>query len=193
MCAPPLSLEQICKNVWHKLRSPFVLSPACVGFHTCEWEVFDMGLAGCVLCGSVHRCSLQQCSNLVQIEDATVYEITGCVVHHRYFVANEFDDTAMLRNSSSTSNKSQSCLSEEVERNVRLLLTSQQSLTAHRLQLAKITSKFRGLMLSLSTPHETVFSVLKSNMRRMNTSRVLPNSFNLPHHNELVNVVNQHV
>ena len=143
----------MCESVWHKLRSPFVLSPACVGFHACEWEVFDIGLAGCVLCGSVHRCSLRQCNNLVQIEDATVCEITACVVHDRFFVANEFDDTAMLRNSTSSSNKSQSCLYEEVERNVRLLLTSQQSLTAHRLELAKITSKFKGQMLSPLSVH----------------------------------------
>jgi len=169
------------------------LSPACVGFHTCEWEVFDMGLAGCVLCGNVHKCSLRQCSNLVQIEDATVCEITGCVVHDRYFVANEFDDTAMLRNSTSTCSKSQSSLYEEVERNVNLLMTSQQSLTAHRMELAKITSKFKGQILSLSTHHESVFALLESNMLRMNKCRVLPNSFNLAQREQLVSVVTQHI
>jgi len=183
----------MCEKVWHKLRSPFVLSPASIGFHTCDWESFDMGLAGCLLCGSVHKCSLQQCRHLVQIEDATVCEITGCIVHHRNLVANEFDDTAMLRNSSSTSHKGQECLAGEVERNVRLLLTSQQSMDAHKMELFKTTTKFNALMLSVNPHHETIFSLVEQNMRRISSSRVLPNSFNMQQREELLQVVIQNI
>ena len=49
----------MCERAWHKLRSPFVLPPASISFHECEYETFDMGLAGCLLCGRVHRCSQQ--------------------------------------------------------------------------------------------------------------------------------------
>jgi len=182
----------MCEAVWHKLRSPFALPPSSAGFHQCEWETFDMGVAGCLLCGSIHQCSRQLCTQLQQIEDATVCEITGCVVHKSNFVANEFDDTAMLRNSSSAGIL-QGVLSDDIEHYVRLLLTSRQSMQAHEQELAKITSKFNGYMLSGGTTHTCIFKCLEASMRRLHSARVLPHRFDLAEREAIVHAASQHI
>ena len=182
----------MCEAVWHKLRSPFALPPSSAGFHECEWETFDMGVAGCLLCGSIHQCSRQQCTRLQQIEDATVCEITGCVVHKSNFVANEFDDTVMLRNSSGAG-KLQGVLTDDIEQYVRLLLTSRQSRQAHDLELAKITSKFKSYMLSGGSTNTCVFQCLENSMRRLHTARVLPQSFDLAEREAIVHTASQHI
>jgi len=183
----------MCEHAWRKLRSPFVLPPASVGFHECQYESFDMGLAGCLLCGRVHRCSQQQCTRLVQIEDATVCEITGCVVHTHNLVSNEFDDTAMLRKAGGSACRAPPSLYDDVERFVRLLLTSQHSVEAHRLQLAKMTSKMSSLMLAGCAEHASVFSLLEKSMSRMQSTRVVPHSFNIAQRETLGGVASQHI
>jgi len=183
----------MCEQAWRTLRSPFVLPPASVGFHECEYESLDMGLAGCLLCGRLHRCSQLVCTQLVQIEDATVCEVTGCIVHTHNFVANQFEDTAMLRNTGGGSNRVPPCLHEDVQRHVRLLLTSKQSVEAHRLQLVKMTCKLRGLVLSHSAEHASVFAVLESSMSRLQSTRVVANFFDLAQREMLVGVVSQHI
>jgi len=182
----------MCEAVWHKLRSPFALPPSSVGFHQCEWETFDMGVAGCLLCGSIHDCSRQLCTQLQQIEDATVCEITGCIVHKSNLVANEFDDTAMLRHPSSAG-KLQGVLHDDIQRYVRLLLTSRQSTQAHELELAKMTTKFRGYMLSGITDTNCVFTCLETSMRRLQSARVLPQFFDLAERETIVNTASQHI
>ena len=183
----------MCEHAWRKLRSPFVLPPASVGFHECQYESFDMGLAGCLLCGRVHRCSQQLCTRLVQIEDATVCEITGCVVHTHNLVANQFDDTAMLRKPGGIGSRAQPFLHDDVERFVRLLLTSKQSAEAHRLQLDKMTSKMRSLVLAGCAQHASFFSLVESSMSRMQSTRVVPHSFNHAQRETLVAVACQHI
>jgi len=183
----------MCEHAWRKLRSPFVLPPASVGFHECQYESFDMGLAGCLLCGRVHRCSQLQCTRLVQIEDATVCEITGCVVHTHNLVANQFDDTAMLRKPGGIGSRAQPFLHDDVERFVRLLLTSKQSAEAHRLQLDKMTSKMRSLVLAGCAQHASFFSLVESSMSRMQSTRVVPHSFNHAQRETLVAVACQHI
>ena len=182
----------MCEHAWHKLRSPFVLPTASIGFHECEYETFDMGLAGCLLCGRVHRCSQQLCARLVQIEDATVCEITSCVVHTHNLVANQFDDTAMLRKPGGGA-RTQPCLHDDVERFVRLLLTSPQSAEAHRMQLAKMTGKLRGLVLASADEHALVLALLESSMARLQSTRVMPSSFHAAQREVLVASASQHI
>jgi len=182
----------MCEAVWHKLRSPFALPPASVGFHACEWETFDMGLAGCRLCGSVHRCAAQLCRRLVQIEDATVCEITGCVVHPHNLVANEFDDTAMLRTAGGGARQTPG-LGDDIERHVRLLLTSRCSRDAHEQELAKIAGKFKGYVAAASAEHSCVFACVQASMRRLHSARVLPPTFDLAEREPLVHTAVQHI
>ena len=172
----------MCEHAWRKLRSPFVLPPASVGFHECAYETFDMGLAGCLLCGRVHKCSQQLCQRLVQIEDATVCEITGCIVHPNNFVANQFEDTVMLRNSGGGSTRTHPCVHEDVERFVRLLLTSKQSVEAHRMQLLKMSNKLSSPGPGKSAPHDTLYS-----------RRAVCCTFALPQREMLVGVASQHI
>jgi hypothetical protein len=182
----------MCEHAWHKLRSPFVLPPASIGFHECEYETFDMGLAGCLLCGRVHRCAQQVCPRLVQIEDATVCEITGCVVHSHNLVANAFDDTAMLRKPGG-STRAPLCLHDDVERYVRALLTSPASAEAHRMQLAKLTCKLRSIVLGSCAEHASVFALLESSVSRLHSTRVVPESFQAAQRHGMVAVASQHI
>ena len=182
----------MCETVWHKLRSPFVLQPSSVGFHACALETFNMGLARCTLCGSVYRCSAQLCCQLVQIEDATVCEITGCVVHHRNLVANEFDNTAMLRTARGGAWPPPG-LGNDIERHVRQLLTSRLSRDAHELELVKIANKFRGLVAGDCAVHSCVFACLEASMRRLHSVRVLPQTFDLAEREALVRTAMQHI
>lgn len=41
-------------HIWLRLRHPFRLPQTG---HTCEWERYDYGRAGCTRCGALHRCS----------------------------------------------------------------------------------------------------------------------------------------
>jgi len=129
---------------------------------------------------------------LQQIEDATVCEITGCVVHKSNFVTNEFDNTAMLRNSSSAGIL-QGVLSDDIEQYVRLLLTSRQSMQAHEQELAKITSKFKGYMLSGGSTTTCIFQCLEASMRRLHSARVLPHRFDFAEREAIVNTASQHI
>jgi len=128
----------------------------------------------------------------VQIEDATVCEITGCVVHKGNLVANEFDDTEMLR-SSGGSCQLQACLHDDIERHVRVLLTSRQNAEAHDLEIARMTAKFQGFVTSGGPEHSSVFALLEGCMQRLHTTRVLPNSFNPTQREVIVRTACQHI
>jgi len=47
---------------WYTMRRPFVLPPALGpgAHHECLYEMLDHHLAGCTLCGFVHRCDPEQ-------------------------------------------------------------------------------------------------------------------------------------
>jgi hypothetical protein len=140
----------------------------------------------------LHRCSQKLCRRLVQIEDATVCEITGCVVHHQRLVANEFDDTAMLRSGGGGS-KPQACLNDDIERFVRQLLTSPQSAEAHELEIVKMTAKFRSLMVHGCAERGCVFAALEASMARLHSTRVLPNAYHAEKREDMVLAACQHI
>ena len=53
--------------MWHQLRKPFRVPFGMPG-HLCTWEQIDHHLAGCTICGIVHRCDTDQCEEILQGE-----------------------------------------------------------------------------------------------------------------------------
>jgi hypothetical protein len=69
---PPWQLFSTCCHrtdaetaaLWRVVRGPFRI-PLALGIgHRCQWELIDHHLAGCTLCGKVHRCDSEQCSEI---------------------------------------------------------------------------------------------------------------------------------
>lgn len=58
--------------LWHDLKGPFPLPLNLLG-HECQWELFDDYMAGCVLCGKVHRCDFDICEEVFP-EDMEAFE-----------------------------------------------------------------------------------------------------------------------
>lgn len=83
-------------SAWRSLRAPFTLPE---GLHRCEfddWEPFECDMAGCVLCGAVHRCDPNLCP-LVCTEGRQVCEITGYCVKNAVFMAEALPSTCFLK------------------------------------------------------------------------------------------------
>lgn len=82
------------RTLWKQLRSPFVLPPAARGLHTCQWEIFGTGLAGCLLCGEVHVCGIGSCKERAESEDSEVCVISGLCIRNIQ-AEEEFTDTCI--------------------------------------------------------------------------------------------------
>jgi hypothetical protein len=53
--------------LWHDLHAPFRV-PFGLHGHKCTWQLFDDFLAGCSLCGRVHRCDFEVCEDITPHE-----------------------------------------------------------------------------------------------------------------------------
>ena len=78
---------------WTTHRQPFILCTAALGVHQCRWEVIDSGVAGCLVCGFIHKCSAGKCRDVSEIEDGLVCNVTGVVVRACRYLEDEFRDT----------------------------------------------------------------------------------------------------
>ena len=72
-CARSTQEEQLFHSVWQRVRGPLFVLPRSIcmhchmpegrGCHTfgqpSSWEVYDMNLAGCLLCGEMHVCQVR--------------------------------------------------------------------------------------------------------------------------------------
>lgn len=83
-------------SVWKCMRQPFVLPILKERNHVCRWEVFGSGLAGCVICGDIHRCceSGSACI-LMETEDSQVCTVTGVCVRPVVCEVAEYMDSVM--------------------------------------------------------------------------------------------------
>lgn len=107
-----------CAMVWHGLRSPFII-PYGIRGHSCQWEHLDHHMAGCVLCGKVHRCDVDQpewssssssgagkCPTEQAQDGSTVCSITGICTRMPCYANAEYEvmcSQGFSRNSSETS------------------------------------------------------------------------------------------
>ena len=132
--------------LWSAVRSPFPL-PHCVeASHTCQWEVFDSGKAGCLLCGVIHICG-QHCTNLIEGEDAEVCSVTGVCVRSLH-VSGVFEDTVLFCgvSRSMTSNDNESLVLERISGYVNELIASDNAMKVQAMQFDKFTSSFAKVM-----------------------------------------------
>jgi hypothetical protein len=92
--------QTLSQNIWHQLRSPFLLPVGCCG--TCvQWEAIEHGKMGCLLCGSFHICCITTCP-ITEIENNHVCNITGVVVKTITYDTSEYLSTATYDDPSST-------------------------------------------------------------------------------------------
>ena len=101
--------EAMLHKIWTALRHPFVLPRSVcshefqvggVGGHAQAWEVYDVNLAGCRLCGTMHLCKDGFCSVEKSAEGHNICLVTGMCVKMLSFSNEEFVDTACVRSSS---------------------------------------------------------------------------------------------
>lgn len=58
---------------WHFIKKPFKIPfNMREGNHVCQWELFDHHMAGCVLCGIVHRCDIDQSEVVVSSSSSSL-------------------------------------------------------------------------------------------------------------------------
>jgi hypothetical protein len=96
---PHLSLFK----AWQRIRGPFCVPQGLAG-HACNrhWETIDGGLAGCRLCGSMHRCFSGYCPSIMSNE-GFVCAVTGVCLGQLFLSEmaqpgmNEYELDARLR------------------------------------------------------------------------------------------------
>jgi hypothetical protein len=80
-------------KLWKSLREPFRV-PASV--HRCrlrDWELIDCDVAGCLMCGRVHKClDTVNCPTVAE-EGRHICEITGFYARRSVFADDEYLDT----------------------------------------------------------------------------------------------------
>jgi hypothetical protein len=107
-------------RIWRLIRQPFIFPTAPRLPHTCKWEVFASGRAGCTLCGTVHVCDALTCQHKIITEDSIICSITGFFLG-RVYGAETWSDRSVC---ASIENRCATELSYDVETHVHDLLLS---------------------------------------------------------------------
>lgn len=94
---------EMCR-VWQCLRRPFTIPASAKSWHACEWEVIDMGVLGCRVCGAVHVCDSLTCKDVIETNEGRVCALSGVVVYDKAYSDMEYLDTLVLSDSIPVSN-----------------------------------------------------------------------------------------
>lgn len=134
-------------HTWQLLRAPFTLPTVDHG--KCSWELIDLGLIGCTVCGNIHICHQNTCET-VGMEYGEVCILTGVAVKTTYFPEDEYVETINLE----ASRRNQNLFNENdhhaiIESCVYEILTSPQARMVHAAQILKRIEK--GLV-AMRTP-----------------------------------------
>jgi len=168
---------------WTQLRRPFTLC-AGQGGHVCEWEVFDVDRAGCVVCSAIHRCSHESCRDVTQTEDATVCNVTGLCVSTSNLVQSEYDDNIVNYNGGRVEgHPAAPAETDDVERYAYELLASARCEASFRHEKLKLSAKLSTNINSLmyknmsSQTHINMVQIVERSMIAMKSSRVTDTEF----------------
>ena len=160
--------------LWLKLRMPFVLPPSAYGHHTCEWEVFGSGMAGCRLCGTVHTCKVGSCKHFVESEDSEICVITGlCLRGLR--AQGEFVDTCIGVNNPNLEGNDGGIVPDYnvVSGFVEELLLSDKAEQCFHMQQVKTQQKlFKQLQLQMRSEQNNLVDVVAQAVQK-STTRLL--------------------
>jgi len=168
---------------WTKLRRPFTLCAGGQGGHVCEWEVFDVDRAGCVVCSAIHRCSRESCRDVTQTEDATVCNVTGLCVSTSNLVQNEYDDNIVNYSGRAGGHPAAPAESDDVERYAHELLASARCEASFQHEKLKLSAKLNACINSLtyknmsSQTHINMVQIVERAMLAMKSSRVTDTEF----------------
>ena len=129
-------------DLWRLLRKPFPL-PSSETSHKCEWEVFDINMAGCLLCGAIHVCSSETCKEVEHNEDGTVCVLTGFYINLTNFKEAEYSDCVMpyAQHPAMRSNDNYGNIFQEIPVYVHELLCSEHSKVAYACECKKFYKK----------------------------------------------------
>jgi len=137
-------------ELWKSLRQPFRV-PATV--HRCrllDWELIDCDVAGCRLCGKIHRCLDTTHCPCVSYEGRNTCEITGFYDARRYvFVDDEFVDTVANVTTQHVPIV-RSIDREQIEVWVEALLCSQEARAAIAQECAKRQARAKAVFIRLA-------------------------------------------
>lgn len=163
--------------LWRRLRAPFALIDDMKRYHKCEWELFDIDRAGCLLCGAVHCCDLRQCP-LVSTEDSEVCEITGFCVRNKIYAEMEFADTVASYNMGTVTGENWHSIDRsQVLMHVEQLLLSEKTQNAYVMEMTRFKSKVQNHMqqelMSSRNKKVNLVTMLESAIDAVNGSRVL--------------------
>lgn len=73
--------DSVSAGVWHQVRGPFAVPVGMQG-HECCWEALDHHMAGCTVCGKVHRCEVGVCEEILQGEPGIAPLIEEILTRH---------------------------------------------------------------------------------------------------------------
>jgi len=135
------------KTFWSLLRKPFPLCECLKCDHECEWEIFDFGKAGCLLCGAIHECSAQTCKNREEVSDGVVCTVTGCYIEEKNYVQPEFSDNVIAcgENPAQKTNDSDNVVHDCVSLHVQNFLTSENSRLVYHYETIKLCQKLGAI------------------------------------------------
>jgi hypothetical protein len=71
-------------RIWRLIRQPFIFPTTPRLPHTCKWEIFAAGRAGCTLCGAIHVCDSLTCEHKIVTDDSILCSITGFFLNRLY-------------------------------------------------------------------------------------------------------------
>lgn len=83
--------DAVLYRIWKAIRSPFIL-PESICNHSDQWEIFEMHMAGCRMCGKVHTCVHGMCPCLLNVEEQSICTITGLCTQMLRFSTMEYID-----------------------------------------------------------------------------------------------------
>jgi len=136
-------------ELWKSLRQPFRV-PASV--HRCrllDWELIDCDVAGCTLCGKIHRCLDTVSCPCVSYEGRHTCEITGFYARRYVFVDDEFVDTVANVTTQHVPIV-RSIDREQIESWVEALLCSQEARAAIAQECAKRQARAKAVFIRLA-------------------------------------------
>ena len=132
-------------NIWRILRGPFILPQNTQKYHQCHWEKIDFNKAGCLTCGTIHKCDVITCKDVSTADDSLICNITGCILN-KVLITNEWTDTCLP-----CSSKTQIEMSPAIEPYIEELLMSsktQACLCHERKKISEIFESKFAYMLS---------------------------------------------
>ena len=173
-------------RTWRLLRQPFPLPLSAAPHHKCEWEIFDLRRAGCLLCSAIHVCERGRCKDIIETEEAEVCAVTG-VVLGGIFHSDEFHDTILQRNNPHLNSNDNTKIDEAlIESYVKELLNSVKSREAFDVHFSKLLHWLHRNLAEQLENSTDVFDAITKAVVDIGGSRTFSFQYNKPKRKHLI-------